>query len=780
MKKRIITVFTTAALISLFAPAAAYASDVTLPDEEADITLSDEASGDAADNVSYGLSEEEGVDVPAEETDDAGLMPDTDKGGSAPAFAENNVVVNYPDGMPEIPFSNGDQKVNKSVNLPRQYSSLGKLPAVRHQLTTGTCWAHATIGSIEADLIHDKKETKDIDLSEMHLAYYMYQKYEDPRKCRTDYATLNGKDYLQMGGDAVLASTLMAKLVGAVKDSDVPLREDPKGFAPSDSSYVVSKDVAQVRDAFFVSVKDSSAIKTAIMEHGAVTADIGYYDKYYDANNRSYYNNTTGTNHTIMFAGWDDDFSRENFISTSGVKPSGNGAWLVRNSWGDGWGDGGYFWLSYYDASFYNSDKIGNKACVAFNASTDVYDNCYAYDGGLTETSCTVGKDDTVCVDYDVAAHEAVKGVSVQLRSADVTVQITAVNKKTGDSVVKRRKTSHAGTYTIEFDRPLEVYEASVVEVTMKLVSDDGKDVALSVEYPKEFEIFGSNIVVVHPTVDRGFYVDGHQIGADPRIRLYTDKSNATYVKVTGVSLPQSLSVYKGAAATLKATVMPANATFKTVTWSSSDTSVASVSANGVVTGKKTGTAVITVKTREGGKTATCRVTVKPVKVKKIKLNTTKKTVKTGKTYKLSATVSPDNATDKSLKWKSSNTKIAKVTQKGKVTAVKSGKATITVTAKDGSNKKATCKITVKDIKVNKVKLDKTKASVKKGKTIKLKATVKPADATNKNVTWKSSDKDIATVTQKGKVRGIHRGTAKITVTTKDGKKKATCTVTVK
>lgn len=175
----------------------------------------------------------------------------------------------------------------------------------------------------------------------------------------------------------------------------------------------------------------------------------------------------------------------------------------------------------------------------------------------------------------------------------------------------------------------------------------------------------------------------------------------------------------------------------------------------------------------------------KKVKVKKIQITSPKKktvTLVKGKTLQIKVKVTPKNATNKKVSYKSSNKKIASVSSKGKVKGVKKGTAKITVTAKDGSKKKATLTVKVANpVKVKKVALNKKTATVNVGKTVTLKATVTPKNATDKAVSWKSSDKKVATVTSKGVVKGVKAGTATITATAKDGsKKKATCKVTVK
>ena len=177
-----------------------------------------------------------------------------------------------------------------------------------------------------------------------------------------------------------------------------------------------------------------------------------------------------------------------------------------------------------------------------------------------------------------------------------------------------------------------------------------------------------------------------------------------------------------------------------------------------------------------------------PITVAEIKLSQSTLSMKKGESAALTVTITPENATDKSVDWTSSDTKIATVDSTGKVTAVSAGTASITCMAKDGSDKKATCKVTVTDptppkpsvVKVTKITLNKTTASVGKGKTMQLTATVTPTNATNKAVTWKSSNTKIATVSSTGKVTAKSAGTVTITCTAKDGSgKKATCKVTV-
>ena len=252
-------------------------------------------------------------------------------------------------------------------------------------------------------------------------------------------------------------------------------------------------------------------------------------------------------------------------------------------------------------------------------------------------------------------------------------------------------------------------------------------------------------------------------------------------VAVTGVTLNKSdLSLETGASETLTATVAPADATNKKVTWKSSDAAVATVDANGKVTGVKAGEATITVTTEDGGKTASCRVTVSDKEVKVTGITLAALAIYVGESKSITATVKPDDATNKELTWKSSDTAVATVDATGKVTGKKTGSATITATAQDGSGVSGSCTVTVLS-PVKKVTVEPANLTLGKNKSYTLKATVDVQPGTDTSVTWTSSDTTIATVDATGKVTAKDKvGTVTITATSKvDTSKTGTCTVKV-
>lgn len=260
----------------------------------------------------------------------------------------------------------------------------------------------------------------------------------------------------------------------------------------------------------------------------------------------------------------------------------------------------------------------------------------------------------------------------------------------------------------------------------------------------------------------------------------YAKRLNIPYViTVTGITLSKtSATIKRGNTLTLTAEVSPSAATNKLLSWNSSNTSVAEVTSAGKITAVAKGTAVITATAKDGsGVKAACKVTVTEP-VTGVTLNRTSATVAKGKTLQLTAAVRPANASNKNVTWKSNYPSRVKVDQSGLVTAVSAGKAAITATTKDGSFT-AKCVVTVR-IPVTGVALNKTAATVVKGKTLQLTAAVKPTNASNKNVTWKSGNTAVAKVSSTGLVTAVAKGTAVITVTTADGKKTATCKITVK
>ncbi len=228
-------------------------------------------------------------------------------------------------------------------------------------------------------------------------------------------------------------------------------------------------------------------------------------------------------------------------------------------------------------------------------------------------------------------------------------------------------------------------------------------------------------------------------------------------------------------------TGVPESPSTSGVIWSSSDRNIATVSSDGTVKGINDGIVTITAKSKDGKAIATVKITVEHILPTKIKLNETKITLKRGSSYKwLKVTYANKGVTDTRLTWKSKNTKVATVDRNGVIKGKAVGSTTITVTTPNG--KKASVKVTVtaKDIKVKSITCTKKK-SLKVGKKYNLAYEIQPINATNGKVKFKSSNPKVATVNSKGVVTAKKKGSAVITITSKDGgKKQAKCKITVK
>ena len=250
-----------------------------------------------------------------------------------------------------------------------------------------------------------------------------------------------------------------------------------------------------------------------------------------------------------------------------------------------------------------------------------------------------------------------------------------------------------------------------------------------------------------------------------------TGPNGSTTILASSISLNQSSTeLEQGETLLLVATVMPQDATDKSVTWSTSDAVVATVDANGLVTAVAPGTATITATTNDGSNlSASCAFTVHQptVLASSIALNQTAAELNEGETLQLAATVLPENATDKSVTWTSSDEAVATVNNNGLVTAVAPGTATITATTNDGSNLSANCVVNVPQPTVIQDVIELNEKAFR----LQLTQTRQVAVVTEGvgNVTWSSSDATIASVDANGVVTAHKNGIAIISATTANG-----------
>ncbi|MDR1564016.1 MAG: Ig-like domain-containing protein, partial [Oscillospiraceae bacterium] len=242
--------------------------------------------------------------------------------------------------------------------------------------------------------------------------------------------------------------------------------------------------------------------------------------------------------------------------------------------------------------------------------------------------------------------------------------------------------------------------------------------------------------------------------------------SNTAYVAPTGVTItPNNPSIFVGKTQQLSAAVAPNNATYKSVTWSSSNTGIATISETGLVTGKAQGTAVITARTVDGNVVKTTTVTIKNVDPTGVTIaGAATRTINVGDELQLDITVAPTDATIKTLALSISNNEIVSVSAAGKVKGLKAGTAAITVKTVNGKTAKVT--ITVNNVPPKSITLRASATTIGLGETSQITASILPANTTIKTLTWSSSNTAVATVDSNGKVTGLRPGTIRITAST--------------
>lgn len=236
------------------------------------------------------------------------------------------------------------------------------------------------------------------------------------------------------------------------------------------------------------------------------------------------------------------------------------------------------------------------------------------------------------------------------------------------------------------------------------------------------------------------------------------------HVSVTGISLnATSFTVTIGSTFTLIASLTPSNASNKSVQYSSSDTTIATVNTAGLVKGISAGSVTITAKTVSGQFTITSIGTVPLVIPTSVSLNPSSVNVNVGRTTTLTAKVLPSVSSNKTLVWSSSNTEIATVNPLGIVTGIANGTATITAITVSGE-KQGESTVTV-STPVTGISVLPTSVSLTVGETVEIVPTVKPPTASNKTVHWTSKNSLIATVNSMGEIRGVKRGSTSVLAT---------------
>lgn len=276
--------------------------------------------------------------------------------------------------------------------------------------------------------------------------------------------------------------------------------------------------------------------------------------------------------------------------------------------------------------------------------------------------------------------------------------------------------------------------------------------------------------------------VDKNDANANLYSNSISEESEAVIIPepVTGIEVANDykhMGLFVGGSGKIRYSVLPGNATNTNVTFKSLNEKVATVDANGVVTGVSEGNADIVITTEEGGFEAKCTVRVDGIDARGIE-RVGDKTVTMGlnQTRQLQVKITPSDTTNKNVQWTSSNNSVATVDSNGVVTSKNSGSTIITVTTHNGLKTEFFIEV---ETPVTNITLNSNEINLNPGGTFKLDATVNPSNASNKNIKWISANESIATVDQSGNVAADVAGTTYISAVSADGKVVATCTVNV-
>ncbi len=342
--------------------------------------------------------------------------------------------------------------------------SLGKLSPVKNQGSYGTCWAFATYGSMESSLLPGELA----DFSEDNLV--LQSGFDTGATATEKY---------NHGGHIWFSTAYLARWGGPVWQS-----EDAYGDGVTPGGLSARKHVQDISwYAPRASATDNDRIKYAVSTHGATYISMSWQgsssgSSYYNATTHAYYyNGGSDTNHAVLVVGWDDGYAASNFATT----PPGNGAFIVRNSWGTGFGESGFFYVSYYDTKFARTSYAATFEGVA---PTTNYDAVYQYDPLGDVNSFGSGSSTTLwgANRYTATAASTLKAIGFYAEVPNTAYEIWQGPTTAALTKVTQGTLPQMGFHTVTLPSPVALTGGAAFVVAVKLTTP-GYAYPLAVEY---------------------------------------------------------------------------------------------------------------------------------------------------------------------------------------------------------------------------------------------------------------------------------------------------------
>ena len=382
---------------------------------------------------------------------------------------------------------------------PAKYSAVeqGYITSVKNQGNWGICWAFSSTAISEASLIKEfpnKFNSGNTDLSENLLAYMvshpsLYGKL-NPSGDYATYTASSATDYLTLGGNVWAAGLGLMNGIGPYNEnSDYPYSEDNtpsivnKNFTESEYYEVRNSSVAKITGVFQAHINnnsDNDEFKQLIMDYGAASLSYNenYTDNKFGEDGSSYYYNPNEntSNHAVTVVGWDDSIPASAFKTT----PAGDGAWLIKNSWGEYSRDNGYFWLSYYDKSI---SGVGIAYDFTVDGADDYFDTRYSYDGGNSLASFGYSRPDIYGANVFTADKDSYVTGAATYTSAGNNIELSVYTSLkdasdptsgTKSAVATMSNVKYEGYYSLKFDAPVKVKKGETFAIVAKITKDSG------------------------------------------------------------------------------------------------------------------------------------------------------------------------------------------------------------------------------------------------------------------------------------------------------------------